>query len=161
MSSSPNSQNKITLPSLPPEYDLLTTIPSLETYLNLRVASGLSPKSEAAALAGLPNTLHAVQIEHAPTNTIVGMGRIVGDNGLFYQVVDIGVHPAHQRKGLGKAIVGELMRWVEETGKGGGHVTLLADGDAPKLYRQFGFTETLPKSVSMKYRIPVRDAGAN
>lgn len=36
------------------------------------------------------------------------MGRAVGD-GLFYQIVDIAVDPAHQRRGLGKAIMAGLM----------------------------------------------------
>ena len=33
------------------------------------------------------------------------MGRVIGDGGLFFQVVDIAVEPAHQGRGLGKAIV--------------------------------------------------------
>ena len=113
----------------------------------------MGPKSEASALAGLPNSLYSTQIHHAPTDSVVGMGRIIGDNGFFYQIVDIAVDPAHQKKGLGKAIMAELMRWFEETGKDRGYVSLIADGEAKKLYKLFGFEETAPRSVGMAYLI--------
>ena len=147
------------LSSLPPDYNLLTTTPTVETYVHIRAVCGLSPRSRAAAIAGLPNSLRAVQIQHVPTDTIVGMGRIIGDNGLFYQIVDIGVDPAHQRKGLAKAMMKELMRWLDETGKHDGYVSLIADEGAPRLYRQFGFKETLPEGEGMYFRIKKSDGG--
>ena len=153
MSSNPSQQTTSFSPSLPPDYHLLTTVPTVEIYTRIRAICGQPPKSQAAAIAGLPNTLHAVQIQHVPTDTVIGMGRVIGDNGLFYQIVDICVDPAHQRKGLAKAILKELMRWFDETGKHGGYVSLIADGEAPKLYRQFGFEETLPYGTGMLYRI--------
>ena len=33
---------------------------------------------------------------------VIAIGCPIGDGALFLQVVDIAVHPAHQRKGLGK-----------------------------------------------------------
>ncbi|KAF2237672.1 GCN5-related N-acetyltransferase [Viridothelium virens] len=141
------------LPSLPADYTLLTTVPTPQTYMHLRSVTGMSPRSHAGALVGLPNSLHAAQIQHIPSAAIVGMGRIIGDNGLFYQIVDIGVEPAHQGQGLAKAIMGELMRWIEATGKDGGYVSLIADGEAKRLYKIFGFEETAPASVGMYYRV--------
>ena len=75
-------------------YTTLHAIPSADTYRHLRVASGLSPKSAEAAARGLPNTLFAVQLllDGEP----VGMGRVIGDGGTAYQVVDIAVLPEHQ-----------------------------------------------------------------
>ena len=88
--------------------------PSIDTYRMLRVGAGLSPKTVEAAAKGLPNTLFAVQILHegAP----VGMGRVIGDGGCFFQVVDIAVLPAHQGQGLGKAIMREIMAYIEREG---------------------------------------------
>src|SRR6266403_353967 len=57
------------------------------------VAAGLSPKTAEAAAAGLPNTLFAVLVRK--DGRVVGMGRLVGDGGLFFQVVDIAVEPRH------------------------------------------------------------------
>ena len=40
----------------------------------------------------------------SPTESqpVIAIGCLIGDGALFLQVVDIAVHPAHQRKGLGK-----------------------------------------------------------
>ena len=122
-------------------------IPDVATYCHLRSASGLSPKTAEAAAKGLPNSLFAVQVLHG--NAVVGMGRIIGDGGCFYQVVDIAVLPAHQGQGLGKLVMREIMRYIEEQVPSSAYVSLIADGQAQNLYAQFGFTHTAPKSVGM------------
>ena len=43
---------------------------------------------------------------------VVGMGRIIGDGGCFYTVVDIAVAPSYQGKGLGKRIMNALDAWL-------------------------------------------------
>ena len=150
MSSSLESPKTISLlPSLPLDYTLLTTTPTIQNYARLRSAAGLTANSDDAALAGLPNSLHSAQNRHNPTDIIVGMGRIVGDGGLFYQITDMAVDPAHQRKGLGKAILAELMRWLEETKKHGGYVSLLAHAEGVNLYKHFGFTDAAPRLTGM------------
>ncbi|MFH6597137.1 GNAT family N-acetyltransferase [Ectopseudomonas khazarica] len=118
----------------------------------MRLASGLSPKTIEAALKGLPNTLFAVQILHDAQP--VGMGRIIGDGGCFFQVVDIAVLKEHQGKGLGKRIMGEILQYIEAEVPESGYVSLIADGQAQDLYAQFGFVHTAPRSVGMAYKRP-------
>ena len=85
------------------DYTVIHATPTDETYIFLRAATGLPSKAPQAATAGLANTLFAVQIAHLSyLDEIVGMGRMVGDGGCFFQVADIAVLPAHQGKGLGK-----------------------------------------------------------
>lgn len=79
----------------------------------------------------------------------MGMGRIVGDGGSFITIVDIAILPQHQKKGLGKAIMNQLMKWIKENIDDGCFVTLFADGEAKKLYKQYGFIETEPHSTGM------------
>ncbi|WP_290604968.1 GNAT family N-acetyltransferase [Janthinobacterium sp.] len=122
-------------------------IPAIATYQHLRVAAGLSAKSTAAAAKGLPNSLFAVQILQG--DEVVGMGRIIGDGGCFFQVVDIAVLPAHQGKGLGKLIMREIMQFIETEVPQSAYVSLIADGQAQDLYAQFGFRHTAPASVGM------------
>lgn len=128
-------------------YTTLLAIPDVATYCHLRSASGLSPKTAEAAAKGLPNSLFAVQVLQG--DDIVGMGRIIGDGGCFYQVVDIAVLPAHQGRGLGKLIMREIMRYIDEQVPPSAYVSLIADGQAQQLYAQFGFSHTAPKSVGM------------
>lgn len=129
------------------DYRLIERTPTIEEYRELRRLSGLSGKSEEAAARGLPNTLHAVVIEHA--GETIGMGRVIGDGGTAYQVTDIAVLEAHRGKGLGKLIVGALVEWLKAHAPPTAYVSLIADGPAKALYAQYGFAETAPKSVGM------------
>lgn len=128
-------------------YTTLLETPNIATYQHLRVAVGLSAKSMEAAARGLPNSLFAVQILHG--KDVVGMGRVIGDDGCFYQVVDIAVLPAHQGKGLGKLIMQEIRRYIDTSVPQSAYISLIADGQAQDLYAQFGFSHTAPASVGM------------
>ena len=128
-------------------YTIRLAIPAIATYQHLRVAAGMSAKSMEAAAKGLPNSLFAVQVLLG--DEVVGMGRIIGDGGCFFQVTDIAVLPAHQGKGLGKRIMREIMQFIETEVPPSAYVSLIADGQAQDLYAQFGFKHTAPVSVGM------------
>lgn len=128
-------------------YTFHTETPSEADYLRLRIVAGLTPKTEEAAAAGLPNTLYAVVVRQG--GSAVGMGRVVGDGGLFYQVVDMAVEPAHQGRGLGKGIMERLVTFLNINAPPSAYVSLIADGEANKLYAQFGFKPTAPMSIGM------------
>jgi ribosomal protein S18 acetylase RimI-like enzyme len=128
-------------------YTVLHEIPTVETYRGLREAAGLSAKTVEAAERGLPNTLFAVQV--LSNGNPIGMGRIIGDGGTFFQVVDIAVAPEHQGRGIGKVIMTEIAGFIAREVPESGYVSLLADGQAYRLYQQFGFSLTAPASVGM------------
>ena len=130
-------------------YFLTAETPSQDDYLRLRIVSGLTPKTAEGAAAGLPNTVFAVVVREA--ERVVAMGRIIGDGGLFFQIVDIAVEPEHQGRGLGKAIVAALTDHLRVTAPAGAYVSLMADGQAHRLYSQFGFAPTAPKSIGMAF----------
>ncbi|HEY0680801.1 MAG TPA: GNAT family N-acetyltransferase [Steroidobacter sp.] len=135
-------------------YSIVCEIPSIETYRRLRTGSGLSAKTIEAAERGLPRSLFAVQVLDATGP--VGMGRVVGDGGCFYQVVDIAVLEAHQGRGIGKTIMTEILKYLDANVPESGYVSLIADGQAQSLYARFGFVQTAPDSVGMvlKRRAP-------
>jgi ribosomal protein S18 acetylase RimI-like enzyme len=128
-------------------YTLAHETPSPEEFCSLRVLSGMTPRTIKGASIGLPNTFFAVTIRLG--GKLVGMGRIVGDGGLSFQIVDIAVDPAHQGIGLGKAIMTALIERLQNI-PGGAHISLMADGPAKHLYAKFGFYETAPASVGME-----------
>ncbi len=128
------------------DYTSQLEIPSIHDYLRLRSNAGLTARSVAAAEAGLPNTVVGVTIKLG--EQVVGMGRAVGD-GLFYQIVDIAVEPAHQGKGLGKLIMTRLMDELHRNALNEIYVSLIADGRASDLYAQYGFKPTAPASIGM------------
>lgn len=132
-------------------YEVGPGIPGVEDYLRLRRIAGLGPKSAEAAAKGLPNTLFGILVRR--DDAVVGMGRLIGDGGLFFQVVDMAVDPAHQGQGIGKAIMRAIVAHLHETAPSGAYVSLIADGDAHHLYAQFGFAPTAPAAIGMALRI--------
>ncbi len=96
-----------------------------DVYQYLRRECGLSPKSTDAATRGLAASLYMVHVKK--DKEVVGMGRLIGDGGCFCQVVDICVLPSY--------------------------VSLIADGDAYRLYERYGFKPVWPASRGMFYRV--------
>lgn len=137
--------------SAPQNVQLLHRFPDVDDYRRLRKLSGLSEKSREAAARGLGNTLYGVSLIH--DGETIGMGRVIGDGGCFFVVVDIAVHPDFQRLGLGKRIMQALDAWLRANAPVSAHVSLLADGDARHLYAQYGFIETAPASIGMGYSV--------
>jgi len=134
-----------------PEYCTVSRLPTVEEYVRLRALAGLSAFSEDAARIGLAGTIYAVVITHE--EMAIGMGRLIGDGGCFFQVVDIAVHPEHQGVGLGKAIMEAIMKYIARELPTSAYVSLIADVPANKLYEKFGFVETAPRSLGMAYRV--------
>ena len=105
--------------------------------------------SEKGAAIALPNSLFAVTLYE--NERLVGMGRVIGDGGCFFQVVDIAVHPDCQGKGLGKTIMNEIMAYLNQV-PDKAYVSLIADHPADHLYQKYGFQYTLPRSQGMYWR---------
>ena len=129
--------------------ELVERFPGVEDYRRLRVEAGLSAKTAEAATRGLANTLYGVSLLRE--GEIVGMGRIIGDNGTVFTVVDIAIVPALQGRGLGRRILVALDAWLQANVPESAYVTLVADGDAKYLYAKFGFAESAPFAVNMEY----------
>ncbi|MFE4712911.1 GNAT family N-acetyltransferase [Paenibacillus sp. NPDC056722] len=123
--------------------------PSVQQYLALRVQAGLSPMSEEGAAIGLPRSIFAVTLFE--DDVLIGMGRVIGDGGCFFQVTDIAVQPSHQGRGLGKIIMREIREFLD-TLPDKAYTSLIADGEASRLYAQFGFAPVAPKSQGMAFK---------
>lgn len=139
-------------------YRLDEAPPSPAEYVALRDAAGMGGRTEAAAERGLPNGVYAVTIREEceedatdgdddSTGELVGMGRLVGDDGCFYQLVDVAVHPDHQGRGLGSRVVSALLDYLREHAPASSYVSLVADVD--DFYERFGFEDTAPDSKGM------------
>ncbi len=133
-------------------YQLEYETPAVDDYIRIRLAAGLSRKSVEAASIGLPNTICGVVIYHA--DEPVGMGRVVGDGGCFFEIVDIAVVPEHQKQGLGDMIMSGLMAYLNEHAPDTAYVSLMADHGTPEFYKRFGFEASLPpQKAGMSLRI--------
>jgi ribosomal protein S18 acetylase RimI-like enzyme len=77
------------------------------------------------------------------------MGRVLGDGGWYFHIVDMAVLPAHQRRGLGDAVLTALLEAIRRKAPAGAYVNLLADPPGRRLYERHGFRDTAPGSIGM------------
>lgn len=136
-----------------PGYRLELTTPTVADYLHLRRTAGLTPKTEEQATAALPASWAACHVVEESTGAVVGMGRLLGDGGWYFHVVDMAVLPEHQRQGLGDEILGALLNQVRRAAPPGAYISLLADPPGRHLYERHGFAETAPESIGMALRL--------
>jgi hypothetical protein len=101
--------------------------PTATEYMRLRNLVGWWEIDENATGKALENSLFSVvAIEH---NSVIGFGRIIGDEGLYYYIQDLIVHPEFQAKGS----------YVTANAKTGAFIGLMAAKGLEKYYEQFGF----------------------
>ena len=124
------------------DYELLYSAPDLETYLELRRISGLTPRTAEQGAPALTNSWAWVTVRHRASGDVVAMGRVIG--------ADMATSPEHQRQGLGRAILTRLLARIEHDAPPGAYVTLMADAPGRPLYESLGFVETAPRSVGMR-----------
>lgn len=133
----------------PSGYELYAGPPTTKNYLRLRRDAGLTPctqmKAE-SALSGSWAACHVIDVEQGAT---VGMGRLIGDGGWYFHVVDMAVSPTHQRRGVGDWILTWLLDQIREQAPGDAFVSLMADPPGRRLYARHGFTEDRDRSIGM------------
>ena len=118
-------------------YQVKARTPTVAEYNRVREAAGLTRKNELAAQRGLANTLFGVCVVNE--ESVIGIGRVIGDGGLFFDIVDIAVVTGHQKKGVGKLIMTALMHYVDAVALPGSLVCLMANKGVAPFYEKFGF----------------------
>ena len=141
----------MTTASVPSGYLLCDGYPNVDDYVHLRRAAGLTPKNAEQAAAAIRGSWAGCFVaEAARPDTAIAMGRIVGDGGWYFVVADMAVLPAHQRRGLGDAILQRLLAKIRDEAAGGdAYVTLSADEPGRRLYERRGFQDSMPKEMGM------------
>lgn len=135
--------------SMPEGYELRPGVPSVADYLRLREDSGLTPRTREQAELALPGSWAACHVVTTADGTTVGMGRLIGDGGWYFHVVDMAVLPAHQRRGIGDAVLTWLLDRIREAAPPDAFVSLMADPPGRRLYARHGFTEKRELSIGM------------
>ncbi len=117
--------------------DIEKRIPTVSEYLKLRKAVGWWDTEEDSIEEALKNSLFSVVA--VESDKVIGVGRIVGDGGLYFYIQDLIVHPDYQNKGLGKQLMKELMNYIKGHAKHGAFIGLMAARGFAKYYESFGF----------------------
>lgn len=116
---------------------LVDRTPDLEDYLAFRAEAGWEALDERAARAGLARSLYAV-CAYAD-GQLVGFGRVVGDGGCHFLIVDMIVRRDMQRQGIGSQIMRAIMTYIGAHARQGTMISLLAARGVAPFYERFGF----------------------
>lgn len=138
------------LPDLGPDYEFVAGPPSVDDYRRLRAISGLSPRTAEQAQPAVANSWRFGHVRERRSGAAVAMGRALGDGGWYFHIADMATDPAHQRRGLGRAVLVWLLAEIDEHAPPDPYVTLMADEPGRPLYLSLGFVETAPRSLGMK-----------
>lgn len=109
------------------------------TYKILRESVDWSCPPEKQGVKAIENTL--VSVVAYSGNIPVGMGRLLGDDALYYQIYDVVVRKDYQGQKVGTNIIKELLAYVEENIVQGERVsiTLAAEPGKEEFYEKLGF----------------------
>lgn len=126
---------------------------SAEEFIELwETVWGQGPSLEQTRLA-MENTLFRVSVFDG--DRIVAMARVIGDKGLDYYIKDVIVRPEYQGRGIGRMLINELLKYVDENGVSGTDifVELCAVPDKIPFYEKFGFDSNEAKRLKMYYHV--------
>ena len=109
---------------------------------------GDAPGSRQTALA-MEHTLFRVSVYDG--DKPVAMARLLGDMGLNYYIKDVAVKPQYQKKGIGRLLIDELLKFIRQNGVSGTDifVELCAVPDKIPFYEKFGFDYNDAKRLKM------------
>jgi GNAT superfamily N-acetyltransferase len=112
--------------------------PAPEEYAAFRAHAGWSLVEPVHVATGLASSLASV-LARAPDGQLVGIGRVVGDGGVYLYLQDVIVLAPWRGRGLGSRITEALLDRIRELGGPGTFVGLMAAAGAGPFYERFGF----------------------
>ena len=111
-----------------------------------------APSVEQTKLA-LDNTVFGISV--FDNDRIVAMARMIGDLGLNYYIKDVVVRPEYQHKGIGRLMINELLKYIDENGIKDTDifVELCAMPDKIPFYEKFGFSANEAQRLKLMYHV--------
>ena len=112
---------------------------TVEDYCTLRKSAGWRKIEDRQAQTGLNNSAY-ITVASDGIKT-VGMARVVSDGGYIALIADVIVLPEYQSRGIGRALMHNVVRYIEDTLSEGQcvMVNLMAAKGKEGFYEKFGF----------------------
>lgn len=133
-------------------YDIIERCVTVEEFNSLRLSVGWTKLNHESVSKALDSSLYAVCT--IVNNQIVGMGRVVGDGGLYYYIQDLIVETQFQGLGIGNAMLTKIIKFLENNISEGAFIGLMAAKGKELFYKKFGFIERPNKDFGPGMCIP-------
>ena len=129
----PNSDKMATVSTI----NIIERSPTVEEYQLLRSTTDWVKVSDDQVALALSNTLFAACA--FSKNKLVGMGRVVGDAGLYFYIQDVIVDPSYQGQNVGNKIMAALEQRIKEVSKDPVFIGLMAAKNVKGFYTKNGY----------------------
>lgn len=131
------------------KYNELTAEQFIELWGSV---GGKVPTLEQTKVA-MNNTLFRISVWDG--DKVIAMARMHGDMGLDYYIKDVVVRPEYQRKGIGRMMIDELFKFINDNGVKGTSifVELAALPDKIPFYEKFGFDENPARRLKQYHEV--------
>lgn len=117
---------------------IVERLPEVHEYQALRQTLKLDEVPDEAVARGLKNSLYAVCVVHE--GELVGLGRVIGDGGLYFYIQDLMVAPEFRDMGIQQCVMDKIMDFLKETAPENAFFCTKADGTVADFCKQYGFT---------------------
>ncbi len=122
------------------KYVIKNTAVSPDDYNELREKSGIgNKKSKENAKTAIENSLFITSIYDG--DKLIAMARVVGDGAISLVVTDVMVDSEYQKNGLGRVLMNEINKYLDENFDEDSYIILLANTPYDKFYEKFNFKE--------------------
>jgi GNAT superfamily N-acetyltransferase len=123
---------------LPENFRIERCAPDVESYARLIREVKWTPYTNFEVLhSALQNAVAGMTAFDG--ETVIGCALLVGDSATFYYVKDVMVSPPYQNRGVGTALMRELMSIAEEIAPTKSLVGLFTGANLSSFYEKFGF----------------------
>ncbi len=113
--------------------------PNVEEFIALRSKVGWGELDAKLAQVSLNNSLFHVTMYFK--GKLIGMGRVVGDDAMYFYIQDVVVDPDYQRLGIGAALMDKIEGYLFESAKKGATIGLLSAQGKESFYAHYGYTQ--------------------
>lgn len=122
------------------KYDIKNEAVSPDDYNELREKSGIgNRKSKENAETAIENSLFITSIYD--DDKLIAMARVVGDGAISLVVTDVMVDSEYQKNGLGRVLMNEINKYLDENYDEDAYIILLANTPYDAFYEKFHFKQ--------------------
>lgn len=122
------------------KYVIKNAAVSPDEYNDLREKSKIGPrKSKKNAAIALENSLFITSIYDG--DKLIAMARVVGDGAISLVVTDVMVDSEYQKNGLGRVLMNEINKYLDENYDEDSYIILLANTPYDAFYEKFHFKQ--------------------
>ena len=134
-------------------YIVINNVLSADDFLYLWNSVWDEPPTYEQVKLALENTIDRVSIYDG--DKLIGMARMIGDKGMEYYIKDVVVIPEYQGKGIGKMLINELLKYVNDNGIKGTdiYVELCAEPEVIPFYQKCGFDSNDAQRLKLWHKV--------